>query len=180
QGAVGKACPDYVFGNDEDYAYGEFLLDPKSQEAVADELPRVTDPFLRALLWGALCDSVRELRLSPANYIDLALRLLPAEKDAETAVSVLGRARDAFTDYLSDTQRTAVAARFENLLIRELTEAPTPDLRITYFRGLLAIATTPRARNILQELLAGHLSIPGIPLKPRDRWNIIGSLVAAG
>jgi aminopeptidase N len=178
--AVGKACPDYVFGNDDDYAYGEFLLDAKSQAAVIDELPRITDPFLRALLWGALWDSVREHRLSPSNYIDLALRLLPAENDAETAVSVLARTRDAFTDYLSDTQRAAIAARFENLLIREFVEAPTPDLRITYFRGLLAIATTAHARDALKELLAGRLAIPDVPLKPRDRWNIIGSLVAAG
>src|SRR6185312_12525821 len=103
-----------------------------------------------------------ELRLSPANYIDLALRLLPAEKDAETAVSVLGRTRDAFTDYLSVTQRAAVATRFEDLLIRELAEAPTPDLRITYFRGLIAIATSPRSRDTLKELLAGRLTIPAV------------------
>jgi aminopeptidase N len=112
--------------------------------------------------------------------VELALRLLPAEKDAETAVSVLGRTRDAFTDYLSDAQRDAVAARFENLLIREIAEAPTPDLRITYFRGLLAVATTAHARDTLKGLLAGHITIPGVPLKPRDRWNILGSLAAAG
>jgi aminopeptidase N len=179
-GAIGKGCPDYVFGNDEDYAYGEFLLDPISQAAIIGELPHVGDAFLRALLWGALWDSVRELRLPPASYVDLALRLLPAEKDAETAVAVLGRARDAFTDYLSDSQRNAITARFENLLIREVAEAPTPDLRITYFRGLLAIATTAHARDTLKELLAGRVVIPGVPLKPRDRWNIVGSLAAAG
>ncbi|HEX4276407.1 MAG TPA: M1 family aminopeptidase [Bryobacteraceae bacterium] len=178
--AMGKACPDYVFGNDEDHAYGEFLLDPKSQTAIIRELPEMTDPFLRALLWGALWDSVRELRMAPSEYLDLSLRLLPAERDAELAVSVLGRTRDAFTDYLSGTQRTAVAERFENLLIREFAAAPTPDLRITYFRGLLAVATTPHARDTLKELLAGRTTIPGVPLKQRDRWNIIGALVAAG
>lgn len=178
--AIGKSCPAYIFGNDEDHAYGLFLLDAKSQAAVIDELPRVQDPFLRALLWGALWDSVRELRMTPAAYAELGLRLLPSEKDAELAVSILGRMRIAFTDYLSDQQRGALAARFENLLIREIAEAPTTDLRITYFRGLIGVATTAHGRDVLKDLFVGRMTIPGVPLKQRDRWNIIAALIADG
>jgi aminopeptidase N len=179
-GAIGKGCPNYVFGNDKDEAYGEFLLDAKSQAAIVEQIPHIADPFLRALLWGALWDSVRELRMAPAEYAELALRVLPTETDAELAVSTLGRLRDAFTDYLSNTQRAAIAARFENLLIREIADAPTPDLRITYFRGLIAVASTPHARDVLKDLFTGRTKIPGVPLKQRDRWNIIGSLIASG
>ena len=178
--AIGKSCPDYVFGNNEDEAYGQFLLDPKSQAAVVAELPRITDPFLRALLWGSLWDSVRELKLAPEAYLDLAIRLLPEEKDAELAVSVLGRLRAAYTDYLSNTQRTAISERVENLLIHQITEAPTPDLRITYFRGLIAIGSNEHGRGVLKELFVGRMTISGVPLKQRDRWNIIGSLIGSG
>jgi aminopeptidase N len=179
-GAIGKSCPDYVFGNNEDQAYGQFLLDPKSQAAIVDELEHISDPFLRTLLWGALWDSVRELRMAPMEYANLALHALPSEQDAELAVSVLGRLRGAFTDYMSDAQRARIAERFENLLIREIAEASTPDLRITYFRGLVAIATTAHARAVLKDLFTGRITIPGVPLKQRDRWNIIGTLVATG
>lgn len=179
-GAVGKSCPAFVFGNDEDHAYGLFLLDAKSQAAVIAELPRVQDPFLRALLWGALWDSVRELRMTPVEYAELGLRLLPSEKDAELAVSILGRMRIAFTYYLSDKQRAAIAARFENLLIREIAEAPTTDLRITYFRGLIGVATTAHGRDVLKDLFVGRTTIPGVPLKQRDRWNIVAALMAGG
>jgi aminopeptidase N len=179
-GAIGRTCPDYIFGNDEDQAYGEFLLDAKSQAAITGELPRIADPFLRALLWGALWDSVRELRMAPADYADLALRSLPSEQDAELAVSILGRLRTTFTDYMSDGQRAAIAEPFDNLLIREIAEAPTPDLRITYFRGLIAVAGTAHARDALKDLFTGRMTIPGVPLKQRDRWNIIGSLIATG
>jgi len=179
-GAVGKSCPDYVFGNNEDQSYGQFLLDPSSQTAIVSELPHISDPFLRALLWGAMWDSVRELRMAPMEYADLALRALPSEQDAELAVSVLGRLRAAFTDYMSDAQRAGIAERFENLLIREIAEAPTPDLRITDFRGLVAVATTAHARDVLKDLFTGRLTIPGVPLKQRDRWNIVGVLVANG
>jgi aminopeptidase N len=118
--------------------------------------------------------------MAPIEYADLALRALPSEQDAELAVSVLGRLRAAFTNYMSDAQRGAIAERFENLLIREIAEAPTPDLRITYFRGLVAVATTARGRDVLKDLFTGRMTIPGVPLKQRDRWNIVGTLVAAG
>jgi aminopeptidase N len=178
--AIGKSCPDYVFGNNEDHAYGLFLLDAKSQTAVADKLAQVSDPFLRALLWGALWDGVRERRMTPLAYSELGLRLLPAEKDPELAVSILGRMRTAFTDYLPDQQRATIAEPFENLLIREIADAPTTDLRITYFRGLIAVATTKHGQGVLKDLFTGHITIPEVPLKQRDRWNIIAALVAGG
>src|SRR5690242_10607445 len=56
--AVGKACPAFVFANDQDYAYGRFLLDPTSQSAVKQRLGKIGDLFERTLLWGSLWDSV--------------------------------------------------------------------------------------------------------------------------
>lgn len=178
--AIGKSCPAFVFGNDEDRAYGLFLLDAKSQAAIVSALPTIADPFRRALLWGALWDNVRDSRMAPAAYLDLGLRLLPAEKDAELAVSILGRMRTAFTDYLTDNKRAGFADRFERMLIRGIGNAPTADLRITYFRGLIAVATTAHGRGVLMDFLAGRKAIPGVPLKQRDRWNIVGALAAHG
>ncbi len=177
---AGKRCPDYVFGNDEDEAYGRFLLDAKSQKVVPGELPRIADPFLRALLWGALWDNVRDSRMTPAAYAELSLRLLPGEKDAESAVALSGRLRETFTRYLSDSERAAVAPQLEDLLIAQIQQAPSPDLRITYFRTLIGLSTTPRGRDALKEFLAGRLTIPGVELKQRDRWNIIAALVGSG
>ena len=38
--ATGKACPAYVFANDEDYAYGLFMLDDKSRDYIAGTLAK--------------------------------------------------------------------------------------------------------------------------------------------
>ncbi|HEX6905206.1 MAG TPA: M1 family aminopeptidase, partial [Terriglobales bacterium] len=56
---LGQPCPLYVFANDQDYAYGRFLLDPHSRLAVVRQLGNVRDVFLRAMLWGSLWESVR-------------------------------------------------------------------------------------------------------------------------
>ncbi len=116
--------------------------------------------------------------MPPAAYTDLSLRLLPAERDAESAVTLVSRLRETFTRYLSDSERDAVAPRVEDLLVKEIQDAPTADLRITYFRSLISLATKSRGRDALKELLAGRMTIPGVPLKQRDRWNIVAALVA--
>jgi aminopeptidase N len=180
QDAVGKACPDYVFGNDEDHSYGRFLLDARSQAAIVEDVPRITNAFRRALLWGALWDSVRESRMAPLEYSELGLRALPSERDVELTVSILGRMRAAFTDYLSDSQRATIAGRFEDLLIRGIEEAPATDLRITYFRSLVSIATSKHAMDVLKDLLAGRMTIREVPLKQQDRWNVLTALLAHG
>jgi len=179
-GAAGKVCPDYVFGNNEDHAYGRFLLDLRSQKAVVDQLPGISDPFLRALLWGALWDNVRDLRMTPAAYADFSIRMIPEEKNPESSATLLARLREDFTRYLSDTERAAVAGKVEDLLIGQIQTAATPDLRITYFRSLIGMSTTTRGRDALKEFLAGRMTIPEVPIKQRDRWNIIAALTGAG
>ncbi len=72
--AIGKPCPQYVFLNDRDYAYGRFLLDERSRKAVIDRLAKSPMFSTATLLWGSLWDSVREAEFAPRDYLDLALR----------------------------------------------------------------------------------------------------------
>jgi len=176
--AQGRDCPDYIFGNDQDFAYGEFLLDERSQKAVSEIAPGTENPFRRALLWGALWDAVRESKMAPVDFINLAIRSLPQEEDPELALSLLGRVRTAYVRFLSDEQRNNVTSNLESLLIDEMQHAPVVDLRITYFRGLVDVAKNETARRILQDLLTAKSAVPGVSLKQRDRWSIVARLIA--
>jgi aminopeptidase N len=174
---IGKRRPAYVFTNAGDYGYGRFLLDDESERAVISRLGEVRDEFLRALLWGSLWDSVREARLAPSTYIDLAIRLLPAERDEVTAQSIMGRASTAFNRYLVDAQAKEVAPRMERLFSERMLNAETPGLRITYFRAFQSIATTEEARATLKKILRGEVKVPGMTLRSRDRFDIITALL---
>ena len=178
--AVGKRRPAYVFANAEDYGYGRFLLDDESQAKVLAQLGTVHDDFLRALLWGALWDSVREARLAPSDYIELCLKLVREERDDVAAQSILSRMSTAFNRYLSDQQKERVAQRLERTLETGMRDAETAGLRITYFRAFQSIATTGEARNDLKKILRGELKIPGMTLRTRDRFDIITALLARG
>src|SRR5215475_10864926 len=176
--AVGKKCPAYVFANEGDFGYGIFMLDAKSRAAVISRVGGIGDPFLRAMLWGALWDAVREAEMNPRDYIALVLKALPAEADLELTQSLLDRATRAFERYLSTTEQSAIAPQIESLFFDRMMKAGEADLRITYFRAFRSAATTPEARARLKDLLSGRTRAPGVEIKPLDRWRIIAALVA--
>jgi aminopeptidase N len=176
--AIGKRRPSFVFANYEDYGYGRFLLDEKSRQYVLSNLGTVRDDFLRALLWGSLWDSVREAELAPSAYIELAIKLMPQERDEVTAQGVLTRVQTAYNRYLSDAQRSEIAPRLEQMLNLRMLNAESAGLRITSFRAFQSIAMTDAARETLKKILRGELKIPGMQLRSRDRFDIITALLA--
>jgi aminopeptidase N len=171
-------CPSYVFANYEDQAYGRFLLDPASRKAVVASLGNIDDVFRRALLWGSLWDSVREAEMDPREYIELALERLPREEDESLAQSIIGRTITALHRYVSPEDRARLAPKMEELAAGQMLRSPSQDMRITWFRALRGVAETDRARGQLKEMLNGKLQVPGVELRPLDRWNIVASLVA--
>jgi aminopeptidase N len=175
---VRPRCPAYVFGNNGDQAYGRFLLDPTSRKTVSESLGEINDVFQRTLLWGSLWDSVREAEMDPREYIDLALRNLPAEKDESLAQSIIGRTITALHRYVSPEVRAQLAPKMEALAADQMVHSTSQDMRITWFRALRGVAETANARGQLKEMLSGKLTVPGVELRPLDRWNIVESLVA--
>src|SRR5689334_14348249 len=148
---VRPGCPDYVFGNNNDYAYGRFLLDPASQKTVLSQLGEMKDVFKRTLLWGSLWESVREAQMDPREYIQLALRLLPNEKDEALAQSIIGRTIAALHRYVSPEVRAQFVPKMEALAYDQMLHSQSQDMRITWFRALRGVAETQTARSQLKD-----------------------------
>jgi aminopeptidase N len=171
---------EFAFANFGDYGYGRFLLDPRSREAVLARPELVQGALLRALVFDSLWESARDAELAPLAYIEFVLRVAPLERDPLTLASLIERARFAFSQHLSDTQRDAVAPRLEQLLVEGMLGADTPGRRITFMRTFAAGAWTEAGRARLKALLANTLEIPGVKLSSRDRFRIITRLLALG
>jgi aminopeptidase N len=178
--AEGKRCPEFVFANYEDYAYGRFLLDPASRKAVLAKLGSISDLFERTTLWGSLWDSVREAQLAPADYLSLSANLLPNETDEALAQSLSGHTVTALHRYVSGQRRSEFVPRFEEVGSQKMQAAPEQGLRIVWFRTFRNVAESDAGRAKLKDVLAGKLSIPGVQLRPLDRWTIVTSLIALG
>ena len=190
--ALGRPCPGYVFANAGDQAYGRFLLDPTSEPLLSSVLISATkpgapglasetwvpDPLLRSQLWGALWENVHIAQSPPSSYVRLALRSLPTETDESLARTHGARIATALHAYLSDHGRAAYEPQTEQVVADRMLHAPTLNLRIVHFRTFTNIAETPQALTQLKSLLNGSRTIEGMALKPLDRWNLIGHLIA--
>ena len=176
--APGYGCPLYVFANDQDYGYGRFLLDERSRTAVMANLDEVRDVFQRTLLWGSLWDSVREADLDPRLYIELALKLLPQEKDEALAQNIIGRVATALHRYVTAEVRAQLVPKAEALAHDQMTHAAEQDLRIIWYRGLRELAESEHGRAYIKDILDGKLTVPGVALRPLDRWNMVMALIA--
>ena len=181
-GAQPPACPSWIFANNNDHAYGLFLLDPKSRSAIMQQLsgssPSPQDLFRRTLLWGSLWDSVRQAEFDPAAYTRLALDALPLERDESLAASLLSHTQSAIHHYVSDPSQPGLLTLAAALATDRMTSDPDHDLRIVWFRALPGFAAQPPARAVLKDILAGKRTIPGVELRQQDRWSLITALIA--
>jgi aminopeptidase N len=177
---VGKVCPNFVFANDRDYAYGRFLLDERSRQAVIAQIGGIGDVFERALLWGSLWDGVREAEFAPRGFLELALQQLPGERDEELAQSLLGHVATGLHRYVGTEMRKQIVPGAEKTAAEQMEHAEEKDFRIIWFRALRGIAENEEGRARLKELLNGKLTVPGVELRPLDRWTMVTALIALG
>ena len=184
-GAEGRRCPDFVFANAGDQAYGRFLLDARSERAISTSITRGLAPgggdaLLRSMLWGGLWDNVHVAKSSPRGYVQLVLANLPREADETLARIQGGHAASALHAYMTASGRGALAPRLEDIARRRMIGGPTVGLRIVSFRTFTAIAETPSGLATVRDLLEGKVNIPGVDLRPLDRWNLVGHLILMG
>ena len=176
--AIGRACPSYVFTNDEDYGYGLFLLDDRSRNYTVKNFASMTDLFQRTLLWGALWDAVRFAELEPEKYLQLSLTRMSTESDESLVQSLGARVAMALHDYINAHTRHELGSKFEQIATDGMLHAPAQGLRIMWFRNLRALADTPSGLQELRNLIDGKVFIPGVQLRPLDRWSLVTSLIA--
>ena len=186
---AGQPCPDAVFANHHDQAYGRFLLDPVSASAVAKALTPasvpaapagaiVADPFLRSQLWTAMWENVRTARQPPSFYATLALQTLPIESDEALSRIQGARIGECLRRYLGPTTRKVLLVKAERTVADRMEQAPTLGLRIVNFRTFVSIAESYQALSLIKQMLSGRLTIPDLTFQRLDRWNMIGRLIA--
>jgi aminopeptidase N len=176
--AIGRPAPDFVFANANDYAYALVLPDSTSTTYLEQHIGSVQDVFLRAMLWGALWDLVRDARLEPARFVAAAMRELPNEQDEQIAAGIVGRLRRSVEAYLSTTGRDSIQPRTERILLTMASDpARTYGIRKSALDAYIDLAATPPAIAQLDAWL-DSTAAAGLPLRQPTRWSIVTRLVA--
>lgn len=179
--AAGLPAPDYVWANDGDFGYGLFLLDPMSAAYVERHVGEVDDDLLRAMLWGALWDAVREGRLPPARFAEAVMRALPSERDEQVAAQLLDQARTALSRYATAEDAARLFPAWERLLAARANDAALGyGMRKASLDALVETARTPAARAVLREYLDGRRRFDGEAVRQPTRWSIVQRLLSLG
>jgi aminopeptidase N len=175
--AAGRPAPDFIFANANDNAYGLVMLDPRSTQWVQDHIGEVRDPFLRAMLWGALWDLVRDARLSPSQFVATAIRELPAEQDEQISSGIVSRMARALSGYMSVEQQRTVGPSVEALLLADASDGNRAyGVRKSQLDAYIGAARSPAGIARLTAWLDSS-STAGLPLRQPTRWSIVDRLI---
>ncbi|MDZ7629758.1 MAG: M1 family aminopeptidase [Gemmatimonadaceae bacterium] len=176
--ASGRPAPDFVFANDGDYGYAIVLPDDASVRWLEGRIGSVRDDLLRAMLWGALWDLVREAKLSPSRYAAVALRELPRERDEQIAAALTARIGVAVSRYGSVATRDSMLPLFERTLLTGATDTTLSyGQRKSQLDALINAASSPSALTRIDRWLDAD-SAAGLALRPPTRWAIVNRLIA--
>ena len=179
--ARGLPSPTFVFPNFEDYGYFLTVLDSASIRALeSGEIGRVRDSFLRAMLWSALWDQVREARMDPAQFAKLVLAELPSESDEQLLPILLSRLDRTSRAYLPDVDRDPIRKNAERVLWDGAHDTrKTYGIRKSFLDSFIQLATTIDGLSKVHALLSVD-SIAGEPLRDPTRWEIVNRLLVVG
>jgi aminopeptidase N len=176
--AAGLPAPAFVFANYQDYGYFLTLLDSASVGSLErGAIGKVTDSFLRTMLWGALWDQVRDARMSPVEFTRLLLAELPQERDEQILPNLLGRLERSIRAYLAPAERERIRADAERTLWTSSADAGRPyGSRKAFLDAFVAVAATGDGVAKLKTLLAAD-SAAGDAVRDPTRWAIVDRLI---
>src|SRR6185437_15489537 len=139
-----RPAPEFVFANAGDNAYALVIPDSASTHWLADSVGALTDPLTRAMGWDALWELVRRRSLTPAEFIAIAERVLPAEQDEQILGTQLRHVTRAAEAYLSPTERSAVLPMLESSLRSVESDPARPyEIRKPNLDALIRVTHTP-------------------------------------
>jgi aminopeptidase N len=121
---------------------------------------------------------VRGADFPPEQYVALALKSLPEERDEALTASIVARSEAAIHRYVSPQSRDRLTASLQQMAVTRMTADPDQNLRIVWFRALAGVSQQPAGRASLLDLLNGSLQVPGVQLRQQDRWGIVTALIA--
>ena len=178
--ARGRPAPAYVFANAGDYGYAIVLPDSASVAYLETHISEVPDALLRAMLWGALWDLVRDARLAPSRYAAMVRRALPLERDEQLAGTLISRLVTAVTRYAEPTAGAELLEAVEALLHDGASrETSGYGMRKAHLDAYIGLARSPDAVDRLRGWL-GSERAAGLPLRAPTRWAIVSRLIARG
>jgi len=160
-----------------DQTWARFTIDQLTLDALPSLLPTMSDPLMRATVWNAVRDGVRNALLEPLLALALVEAGLPHE-DKDSGVAALGRfAIDTLCGRLLKDPGSGLERVFAAAAARTRTAEPESGVQLAAMRAAIASCADP---SQLREWLAGMELPAGVSVDLDLRWKILLRLATLG
>jgi aminopeptidase N len=178
---LGRRQPALVLVNDDDLAFAKIRLDERSLATLVAHIGDFSESLPRALCWAAAWDMTRDAELPARDYLALVQRGIGGESDIGVVQSLLRQAQSALTLFAdpawAPTGRASLAASAYDAVH---AAEPGSDLQLAWARALGSLASTDEQLGLLEGLLDGSVTVPGLAVDDELRWHLLHRLVVVG
>ena len=164
--------PLYVLPNGGGLGYGLFVLDDTSRRYLLAHLEDIPDALTRGSAWVDVWENFLAARITPAEFLDLAVRALPKETDEQNTQRVLAYLSRAFWRFLPQPERLRRVPALETLLRDGIARASTSSEKSAWFNAFRDIALTPDGLAWLERVWRRDEKIPGLTFAESDEINM--------
>ncbi len=175
-----EPAPLFVLPTAGGIGYGNFVLDPDSRAYLLGHLPELEPALLRGSALITLWEEMLDGRVRPDAMMNLLLISVAKERDELNVGRMLSYTRQGYWKFIGAEQRTAIAARLEQVLREGLNAAPTASLKSAWFNALRDTASTPSSLQLLERVWRKQEQIPGLTLAEPDFITLAQSLAVRG
>ena len=172
-GAPKVRAPD---AHRDDHSYALVTPDRSGVASALRALPRTRDELRRMQLWEYLWCAVRNGRLPPVRFVELALSRAGAERCDLTLSRLADRLRIVIDRLLGAAQQQHSVPQLESLAWDALRSSRRHDVRRVWLCALVGWTRTEDGFARLHALLAADHD----DLRFADRFAVAGALVASG
>ena len=165
-----------VILNVEDWGYCKIRIDNSSLAALKTNLIKIKEPLTRQLVYRALWDMVRDIKISAVEFIEFVIQQFPLETDYGIANYSLEISNAALYNYVPTCPaKDNLAHQLFNMILSKIQSGEiSQSTSIIYQKILKAFIYHPDDIKLaLSWVNDGDTKIPGFVLGQIDRWTII-------
>lgn len=170
----------YVLPTGDGLAYGDVELDTRTRDTLFATLPDIAEGATRGAAIVTLTEELVMGRVTPQQWMDLAMRAMPRERDEQLLQRMASTTSTVFWQRLTPAQRDAQGIALERVLRSGLAAAPTRTAKAVWFSTLVDIARTSDTLAWLMRVWKRDEAIEGLPLAEPDETNLAFELALRG
>lgn len=177
--------PDFILAGARGIAYGRFVLDDSSREALLNTVHGLEEALHRAVVWQTLWEEMLEGALAAETLTETIVQAMAHEQDELLVQQVLGLLRAVWWRYLPHSERLAMAVMVEQALWQALEQAEGAGRKGAYFSTLVNVTLSDDGVDRLRAIwrgpdAPGGMTVEGLPLQEQQFITLAEALALRG